>query len=76
MLQKIVAWFVGKKIITATGQMDAVSKTKLVAIVGVLMTAIPQIATAWGHPIVIPSWLIQILGYTGLWTLRDAIPPK
>ncbi len=76
MFQKIVTWFVGKKINAATGQMDATSKTKIIAIVGVLVAAITPISTAFGHPIVIPDWILKILASAGLWTLRDAIPPK
>lgn len=71
-----MAWLIGKKILTATGQMDAMSKTKVIAVVGVLISAIPQIAAAWGHPIVIPDYVYKVLGYAGLWAARDAMPAK
>lgn len=73
MLQKIMYWLIGKKILTETGQLDAVSKAKLVAVIGVLLTAVPQLAAAMGHPIVIPDYVYKVLKYAGLWAIRDAI---
>lgn len=76
MFKKIMAWLIGKKILTETGELDAVSKGKLVAVIGVLLVAIPQLSKAWGHPVTIPDWVYKALGYAGLWSLRDAIPSK
>lgn len=73
MFKNIMAWLIGKKIVTETGTIDAASKAKLAAIVGVILTAIPVISTAWGHPVVIPEWVFKALGYAGLWAVRDAI---
>lgn len=71
-----MAWLIGKKILTETGQLDATSKTKVIAVIGVLLAAIPQLSAAWEHPIVIPDWVYKALGYAGLWAVRDAFPPK
>lgn len=77
-VQKWFAWLVGKKIMTETGTIDLVSKTKLVAVIGILMTAVPQLAVALGHPIPpnILEFIQKVLAYGGLWCLRDAIPSK
>lgn len=73
MFQKIWTWFVGKKIMTETGQMDATSKAKLTAVIGVILAAIPPVSAAWGHPIVIPDYVYKILAAAGLWAVRDSI---
>lgn len=70
---KIVQWLIGKKILTETGQMDAVSKTKLIALIAVILPAIEPVSTAWGHPIHVPDYVYKILGGAGLWAVRDAI---
>ncbi len=49
------------------------SKAKLAAIIGALVAAIGPISTAVGHPIVIPNWVLEILGAIGLYGVRDAI---
>ena len=49
------------------------SKTKLAAIITAIVAAIGPISTAIGHPIVVPNWLLEILGAIGLYSLRDAI---
>lgn len=73
MLKRIMAYLIGKKVLTETGQLDTTSKAKLMAVIGVLLTAIPQLSAAWGHPIVVPDWIYKALGYAGLWAVRDAI---
>lgn len=50
------------------------SKAKLAMIVGALVAAITPISTAMGHPIVIPNWVLEILGAIGIYGIRDAIP--
>jgi hypothetical protein len=50
-----------------------VSKTKLTAIVYVIVQAIPIISQAWGHPIEIPPLVFRFLEAAGLWSLRDGI---
>lgn len=76
MFHKIMGWLIGKKIVTATGQLDATSKAKLTAVIGVILVAIPKISKAWGHPIVVPDDVFKALAFAGLWAVRDAIPPK
>lgn len=49
------------------------SKAKLAAIVGVLVAAVQPISTAFGHPIAVPTWVLEFLGGVGLYGVRDAI---
>jgi hypothetical protein len=49
------------------------SKAKLAAIIGAIVAAIGPISAAVGHPIVIPNWVLQILGAIGLYGIRDSI---
>lgn len=48
-------------------------KTSWVAILGAILSAVGPVSVALGHPVVIPTWIYQILGAMGLYTLRDAI---
>jgi len=48
------------------------SKTIWTAIISVLIGAIQPISTAFGHPIVIPDWIISLLVGMGLYTARTA----
>jgi len=64
---------------TVAGKVETLSipsKTKLTAVIGVILAAIGPISAAWGHPIVIPEWVYQILAAIGLWSLRDGISTK
>ncbi len=74
-LKNLVYKLVGKKIATETGTVDGISKTKITAVIAVILAAIPVLSSAWGHPITIPDWIYKILGAAGLWTVRDAIQP-
>lgn len=68
----IIAKLIGKNMADGT---SAVSKTKLVAIIAVLMTAINTLPPAFGHaPIVVPDWVYKLLAGAGLWSLRDSLP--
>lgn len=49
------------------------SKAKLAAIVTVLVGAIQPISTAFGHPITVPDFVIQLLIGLGIYGVRDAI---
>lgn len=49
------------------------SKAKLAAIIAAVVAAIGPISTAVGHPIIIPNWVLEILGAIGLYGVRDAI---
>ena len=49
------------------------SKAKLAAIIGAVLAAVGPISTAVGHPIVVPNWVLEILGAIGLYGVRDAI---
>lgn len=64
---------IGKKVEGDLGIVDATSKAKLTAIIGVLLVAIPQISAAFGHPITIPDYVLKILEFAGLYAVRDAI---
>ena len=69
MIKNLFAKILGKYV----GGNLGVSKTKLAAIVYVILQAIPIISTAWGHPIEIPQIVYRLLEGAGLWSLRDGI---
>ncbi len=48
------------------------SKTVWTAIVTVIVAGIEPISTAFGHPIVVPIWVLQFLAGFGLYSLRTA----
>lgn len=48
------------------------SKTVWVAIITAIVGAIQPISTALGHPLVIPSWVLEFLAGMGLYSLRTA----
>lgn len=75
MIQKLMAWLIGKKIMTAAGPIDAASKAKIVAVIGVLLPIVEPFSTAVGHPIHVPAVAYKILAAAGLWSVRDAIKP-
>jgi hypothetical protein len=72
-IKNLIAKLIGRKLNETTGQMEGVSRTKLIAIIGVIIAAIPPLSTAWGHPIVIPPEILKFLEAAGLYTLRDSI---
>lgn len=72
-LKKMIVKVFGKKIIEDGIEKSGISKTKLTAIVFILITGIEQASAAWGHPIVIPAQIKELLAGVGLWTLRDAL---
>jgi hypothetical protein len=49
------------------------SKAKIAAILGAIAGAITPISTALGHPIVVPTWIFEVLGALGIYGVRDAI---
>ena len=51
------------------------SKSVWTAILGVLIGAIQPISAAVGHPIVVPSWILEVLGGMGLYSLRTGDKP-
>ena len=68
-IKNLIAKFLGKQ----AGSGISVSKTKLSAVVFVLVIGIQELSKAWGHPILIPDYILQFLGAAGLWSLRDSI---
>lgn len=46
------------------------SKTVWVAIIGVVLGAIEPISKALGNPIIVPSWILEVLAGMGLYSLR------
>lgn len=76
MLKKIIIRIIGKKLNGETLKLSEASKTKLIAIVAVLVVAIPKLSAAWGHPVEIPPEAFEILAACGLWTLRDSLSVK
>lgn len=49
------------------------SKAKIAAIVTAIVAAIQPISTAFGTPIVVPQWVIELLIGLGIYGVRDAI---
>lgn len=49
------------------------SKAKIAAILGVLIAAVQPISTAFGHPFIVPNWILELLAGIGLYGVRDAI---
>ena len=68
-IKGIIAKLIGKEI----GDQTSLSKTKLTAVIFVLITGIVEISKAWGHPIAIPDFVYKLLEGAGLWSLRSAI---
>jgi len=71
-IAKIIGKVFGKKLAGKIG----LSKAKLTAIIFVIIVAVREISKAWGHPIEIPDYVIEVLAGAGLWTMRDAIDTK
>lgn len=72
-LKKWVMRLVGKKVIEVAGGEEKweLSKTKMTAIVAVIIMAIEKIGPAFGHPVVIPQTVFELLAALGLWSLKD-----
>ncbi len=51
------------------------SKTVWAAIVSVILGAVQPISAAFGHPVTIPSWVFELLGGMGLYSLRVGDQP-
>jgi hypothetical protein len=73
MLKRFIIKLLGKKLKSRTAHISEISRTKLIAVIGVVIIAIENLSEAWGFPIQIPPELYQILAAGGLYTLRDAI---
>lgn len=71
MLIKLVLKLFGKKLIDGGIEKIGLSRTKLIAVVGVLITAIEVLAPAFGWNIKIPPEVYTLLAGSGLWTLSD-----
>ncbi len=48
------------------------SKTIWSALIGVVLGAIQPVSAALGHPIVVPTWVFELLAGMGLYSLRTA----
>jgi len=64
---------VGKKMVDGELAKVGVSKTKLTAVVYILIQAIQVLGPAFGHPVNIPPEVFRVLEAIGLWSVRDAI---
>lgn len=69
MIKTLFAKMMGKYVDGKLG----LSKTKLTAIVYVIVQSVPVLSTAFGHPIEIPPIVFRFLEAAGLWSLRDGI---
>ena len=72
-IKNLVIKFVGKKVIEDGVAKIGLSKAKLAAVVYILILGVEQLSAAWGHPIIVPVQIKELLAGVGLWTLRDAI---
>lgn len=78
----MISWIyrlIGKKVSTKLGlqedsKMDTKtwykSKTIWTAILTAVIGAIQPVSTAFGHPVVIPQWVLEVLIGMGLYSLR------
>lgn len=76
-MKLIKSWIMriaGKKVIDAAGGPEKweLSKTKLTAIVAVVIVAVEKLGPAFGYPVVIPQGVYEFLAAIGLWSLRDS----
>lgn len=73
-IERLTAQFLGKRI---DAQLDKwkISKTKVIALLAVLIPIIPKVGEAVGYTIVIPKEVYEVLAGLGLWFLRDSVPP-
>lgn len=69
MLRNLIAKLIGKQI----GEKLGVSKTKLIAVVYVIVNAVPVLSTAWGQPMEVPPVVLRMLEAAGLWSMRDSL---
>lgn len=74
MLMKMLIKMFGKKIVDSHMQKWGISKTKVVAVVGVLLYAAESLAPAFGWDFKVSDDLKQALIAAGLWTLKDGQP--
>ena len=68
-IKNLIAKLIGKKV----GEETQVSKTKLTAVVYVVIVGIQELSKAWGHPVDIPPMVFKFLEAAGVWSLRDSI---
>lgn len=74
-IKKLFVKLLGKKI-DGFLEKKGISKTKVIAVIGVLIYAIQTLAPQFGYEVKIPDSTFEILSALGLWTLRDAIKEK
>lgn len=72
---KLDAWFkeAEKMDSNEAGKSKWKSKSFLVAVITVVLGAIGPISAAMGTPIVVPTWVYEVLAGLGLYALRDGI---
>lgn len=73
MIMKLVVKLFGKKIVEGALEKWGISKTKIVAVVGVILYAVEALSPAFGWDIKISDDLKQALLAAGLWTLKDGM---
>lgn len=76
MFLKLAIKLFGKKVVDGAIEKTGVSKTKLIAVVAVLLTAVETLSPAFGWDIKIPPEVYTLLAGSGLWTLRDGVDNK
>lgn len=71
-IKKLIVKMLGKRI---DGALDkhGISKTKIIAVIGVVVYAIQKLGPQFGWDIQIPPDAFEVLGALGLWTLKDGL---
>lgn len=75
MFAKILIKLFGKKIVEGALEKYGLSKTKVVAVIGVALYAIESLGPVFGWDIKIEPGLKEALLAAGLWTLKDGQGP-
>ena len=71
-IKNLFVKLLGKKLEGALDK-SGLSKTKLTAVVAVVLYAIEHLGPAFGHAVTVPPDVYTLLGALGLWSLRDGI---
>lgn len=72
MIKSLIARLIGKKV-SAQLEKWGVSKTKLVAVVGVALYGIERLAPAFGWDVKVGFTEKELLEFLGIWALRDGM---
>jgi hypothetical protein len=69
---KIKAKQISKEVFPMDSKSKWKSKAVWAAIIAAILGAIQPVSAALGHPIVVPTWVYEVLAAFGLYAIRDA----